>query len=230
MLWSRHRYVSMTMLLTVALAAPGCAERAMIRTCPPGADVTINDQRLGASPVEYEVARADWPENGIFHYRIERPGYEPAEGEFDQSMCTGRIMGGAFSGGLSFLFKRPSCLQDTYLFELEPASMASAKTDLGSEHGRMPCDGRHGWDRRRHMAKAEGGWGDECKRCERGRCGDDCRRGRHGCYDADECVRCAPHDRCADASGHCAAYHHCGEKAGKRATHTKTHPGRQASR
>ena len=53
-------------------------------------------------------------------------------------------LGGAFSAGLTFLFKRPSCLQDTYLFELEPVSTASAATDLkAAPHHGTPCTKPH---------------------------------------------------------------------------------------
>jgi len=132
-------------LLATVIGGIGCAETATIRTCPPGARVSINDEVVGVSPVEYTVRREDWPEDGVFHFRIEREGYLPAEGSFDQSMCMGRIMGGAFSGGLSFLFKRPSCLQDTYLFDLEPVATAElTPSQPAATHRRAPrCYTKH---------------------------------------------------------------------------------------
>ncbi len=42
-------------LLLLALATPGCVERILVvRTEPSGADVYINGQKVGATPLEYE--------------------------------------------------------------------------------------------------------------------------------------------------------------------------------
>jgi len=61
-------------LLAVVLLA-GCVERRLlVRTDPPGADVTINGERVGRAPVEWRFTHY-----GKALVEVEKAGYEPAQ-------------------------------------------------------------------------------------------------------------------------------------------------------
>lgn len=109
--------------LAVLLLTAGCAESVYLASRPPGATVTINGERVGRTPMLYSVVPAKW--DPPFHYRVEKPGYEPAEGTLATGVSDGRVIGGVLSLGLSLFFKQPDTfLQEEYFFELQPSSSA----------------------------------------------------------------------------------------------------------
>ena len=62
-------------LLVALLVLGACVERRLlVRTDPPGAEVTVNGDRVGRSPV-----RLPFDHYGKFLVEVEKPGYEPAE-------------------------------------------------------------------------------------------------------------------------------------------------------
>lgn len=61
--------------LVALLLLGACVERRLlVRTDPPGADVTVNGDRVGRSPV-----RLPFDHYGKFLVEVEKPGFEPAE-------------------------------------------------------------------------------------------------------------------------------------------------------
>jgi hypothetical protein len=61
--------------LIVAILLGACVERRLlVRTDPPGAEVTVNGDRVGRSP-----ARVPFTHYGQMLVEVEKPGYEPAE-------------------------------------------------------------------------------------------------------------------------------------------------------
>lgn len=65
--------VRVATLLAVVLLA-GCVERRLlVRTDPPGADVTINGERVGRAPVQWR-----FDHYGDVLVEVEKAGYEPA--------------------------------------------------------------------------------------------------------------------------------------------------------
>ena len=104
-------------LLLLLLLAAGCAERAWIRSAPPGANVYVNGHFIGITPVVYSVHRPEF--NRPLRYRLECDGYGAVEGELQKRIGTPRIVGACFTLGLSLLFKPLTTLQERYDIALE---------------------------------------------------------------------------------------------------------------
>lgn len=83
----------------------GCAETVYLTSRPSGANVYINGEQVGRTPMNYSVLPAQW--KPPYRYKIERSGYLPAEGELATRVSEGRVIGGIFSLGLSLFFKQP---------------------------------------------------------------------------------------------------------------------------
>ena len=103
----------------LCLVAIGCAESTIIRSNPPGARVSINGRLEGTTPMTFTVSRSQFADQA-FQARLERQGYEPFEATLHKQVCGGRVVGGIFSLGISFIFKRPSCFSDPQTFSLTP--------------------------------------------------------------------------------------------------------------
>lgn len=114
------RYGLCLVFVASLATATGCAETTRIKTYPPGAAVTVNGRPVGTSPVVYQVPRSQFPDDGVFHYHVEREGYRPAEGEFRSISAGGRIAGGIFTLGILFLFRGATTLPDGVDVVLEP--------------------------------------------------------------------------------------------------------------
>jgi hypothetical protein len=64
-------------------------------------------------------------------YRLERQGFEPAEGELATYVSGNRVVAGIFTLGVSFIFKRPRTLEDEYLIVLSPIAENTPQTKPG---------------------------------------------------------------------------------------------------
>jgi hypothetical protein len=61
--------------LALLLLLSGCVERRLhVRTDPPGAEVTVNGERIGRSPATWRFTHY-----GDALVEVEKPGYEPAQ-------------------------------------------------------------------------------------------------------------------------------------------------------
>ena len=78
------RYEAILSLLL--LLAAGCAERAWIRSAPPGANVYVNGHFIGITPVVYSVHRPEF--NRPLRYRLECDGYGAVQGELQKRIGT----------------------------------------------------------------------------------------------------------------------------------------------
>ena len=109
--------------LVGALWLSGCAETTVIRAYPPGTKVVVNGQVAGIGPtIDYSVPRSEMPSDGVFHYRAEREGYRPADGEFRTHIGNGRVVGTIFTLGVLFLFKSPATLPEEVAIVLDPVA------------------------------------------------------------------------------------------------------------
>lgn len=113
------RRVRLRFVLLAIAALVGCSESTVIRSDPLGATVYLNEQFIGVSPAAYQVPSALLPER--LRYRVEKEGYQTAEGELHSFVSGGRVVGGVFSLGVSLMFKRPRTLEDEYTIILWPA-------------------------------------------------------------------------------------------------------------
>jgi len=104
----------------IALLCAGCAEHTVIRSEPPGAALYVNERFIGVTPVEYSVSRAEFSKPLMAC--LERDGYRLLRDELPKTVGAGRIVGGGFSFGISFIFKRPTTLRGYYDFMLVPES------------------------------------------------------------------------------------------------------------
>lgn len=105
--------------VALCLTLAGCAESTLIRSYPPGAKLYVNDQYIGVTPHAFTVPRQEFADH-TFTARVERDGYAPAEETLQKRTCTGRVVGGIFSFGISFIFKRPTCFDTHQDFSLTP--------------------------------------------------------------------------------------------------------------
>jgi PEGA domain len=98
------------MIRTAALAGllllTGCAEGIRLQSYPPGASVVLNGKFVGETPTVAWIPRSEWTGNAV-PYRVQKEGYEPAEGAFDLCVSGGRVTGGVFTVGIALLFKPP---------------------------------------------------------------------------------------------------------------------------
>ena len=102
-----------------ALHAVGCAEQTMVRTSPPGASLHVDGRFIGVTPVQYRVPERRYSQHTT--YRIEHPGYEPLEGEFQTYVTPGRIIGGILGLGIPFAFRGPTAFHKVHDFQMQPA-------------------------------------------------------------------------------------------------------------
>lgn len=107
--------------LVASLALAGCAESIYLSSRPQGANVSINGEPVGRTPLTYSVRPSDW--HPPYKYRVEREGYAPAEGTLATGLSEGRVIGGIFTLGLSLFFKQPATfVEQEHVFDLESAS------------------------------------------------------------------------------------------------------------
>jgi hypothetical protein len=114
------------LLLPWVAGAIGCSEPIYIRSTPPGAKVTINNQVVGVTPVLHEVKRSEWPADNRFKYRVELEGYRPEEGEFRGQVSPGTIVTSILTtAGISLLFTGAMTLPSALDVDLEPTAPAA---------------------------------------------------------------------------------------------------------
>src|SRR5215470_3315738 len=61
------------LLVAVLMTASGCAESALIRSNPEGANVFVDDQLIGTTPVTFTVPRSELADS--YRLRVEKDGY-----------------------------------------------------------------------------------------------------------------------------------------------------------
>jgi len=98
----------MSIVLGLAAGVAGCAESALIRSSPPGAQVYVNDQLIGITPATVVVPRGQL--DSPHHYRVVLDGYMPAEGDLKRRFPVGRLFGAIFTTGILYAFKSPMTL------------------------------------------------------------------------------------------------------------------------
>jgi hypothetical protein len=116
------------------LAATGCAHRTWIRSNPPGASVYVGDQFVGLTPCLYSTPASQLRDHTPV--RIERPGYQTAQGELQTAVLPSRIVGGLFTLGLVPLFKQPHTYHSQHTFTLRPLTRADRLAQLDDRHWR----------------------------------------------------------------------------------------------
>ena len=136
--------------ITVCLATAGCAQSTLIRSLPSGALVFVNGRSVGETPVELVVSQSEFSDQ-TFTARLEKQGYEPAEGALRKQVCGGRIVGGVFSLGISFIFKRPTCFSSTQTFSLTPLPADASRKDASGEPVGRPLSVHERLERLRKM-------------------------------------------------------------------------------
>ena len=98
------------MMRTAALAGllllASCAEGIKVHSYPDGASVYLNDRFVGKTPTAVWIPPSEWTGKAV-PYRVQKDGYEPANGAFDICVSGGRITAGVFTVGFSLLFKPP---------------------------------------------------------------------------------------------------------------------------
>jgi len=109
---------SSALLLFLVVLASGCAEETLVRSMPAGAMVYQGDRQLGLTPTVFHVPRSQWQDH--FLLRLELDGYDPAQVTVPTEVAKGRIVGGIFTLGFVWIFKRPTTLPDAIDVRLVP--------------------------------------------------------------------------------------------------------------
>ncbi len=127
----RRREIAATLL---GLALAGCSESTLIRSYPPGAKVYVDNQYQGVTPCGVTVPRSKFTSN--VQARLERDGYEPLTATLREHVCGGRVVGGIFTLGIVFIFKRPTCFVDPQDFALTalPSNTPAASSAAPAAH------------------------------------------------------------------------------------------------
>ena len=85
---------------------------------PSGAMVYEDDHAFGVTPTVFRVPRSQWRDQ--FVLRLELDGYDTAQVTVPTEIGKGRIVGGIFTRGFVWIFKRPTTLPDTVDVRLVP--------------------------------------------------------------------------------------------------------------
>ena len=81
------------MMIALIVAVVGCSTMVRIETEPSGADVYVNDVKIGKSPVEQEYSNFV---GNQYYVRIERKGYRTIRTKLDKEFKVGAFVGGLF--------------------------------------------------------------------------------------------------------------------------------------
>ncbi|MEW5918037.1 MAG: PEGA domain-containing protein [Gemmatimonadota bacterium] len=126
-------------LIVLIATTIGCTESVYIQTTPPGARVFVNNREIGVSPFEFEAPSKDLPTTR-YEYRMELPGYRPAEGFLPTRVSVGRVIGSIFTFGLIAAIRGVRVfgedqMQET-LYPLEAVARAGGGPPIGVPHSR----------------------------------------------------------------------------------------------
>lgn len=116
----------------------GCMTTTEIRTVPSGANVYVNDQLVGTSPVRYST-----PDDAFkppYRMRAELDGYQAAEGELTPVTATGRITGAIFTLGIVAAVRPMSTFKDSYTFTLVRDPEWKPATPVASDPSRFTIE------------------------------------------------------------------------------------------
>ncbi len=103
----------LSLLLVAAIFLAGCATMVRIETDVPGANVKINGQSVGTTPVVRNLSDAIW-EN--FNVEIAKDGYKTFHGTLAKEFKVGALIGGLIMWPLLLWTYGPQPYQN---FELE---------------------------------------------------------------------------------------------------------------
>jgi hypothetical protein len=112
-------------VFVVSLTA--CSETVLIRSTPPDADVVIDGQLRGKTPMLYTVPRDQLKEHRV---QLKKKGYEPVEDTIRLRVARGRLVGAVFTLGLVYAFRSPYYLvaaERGYVLSRDPAAVAAAQ-------------------------------------------------------------------------------------------------------
>jgi hypothetical protein len=123
------RGIGMVALLTIIA---GCGESVMIKSYPVGARISVDGTFVGATPAAFVTSREQFDAKN-FVAVAEHPGYQRTEYTLQKTTCAGRVVGGVFTLGILFLFKRPTCFQSPQYIDMPPLPAAP-----GSAAPRVP--------------------------------------------------------------------------------------------
>jgi hypothetical protein len=120
-------------VVMIACLMPGCAETAMIRSEPTGANVFIDDQLAGKTPFPFRVDRGEIRD---YNLRIEKAGYEPVGDIITPRIAAGRAVGAFFTVGIVYLFRSPYYMHAQGTYPLS-ASLVSVREEQRMEQDRI---------------------------------------------------------------------------------------------
>jgi len=124
------RWRSSLSVILLSFSLAGCSETAVIRSGPTGADVYVNDQLVGRTPVQYLVPRDRLEQ--AFQVRIEKQGYEPVATSLHTQLARGRVTGAVFTLGILAIFRSMYFIEPIFVqLEAVPSPQEERDRQLG---------------------------------------------------------------------------------------------------
>lgn len=109
--------------LATLIAVTGCTTMVTIQSDPPGADIVLNNQKIGKTP--FAVPLSDFAFNS-YDVLLKKEGFQDFHGRIAKEPKVGAIIGGFFFGGIPLLWcYGPQPYQTFYLAENDKAVGAS---------------------------------------------------------------------------------------------------------
>lgn len=105
----------------------GCSESVLIRSNPPDAEVFIDGEPRGTTPIVYVVERDQLKEQTLL---LRKRNYQPMEDRIQLRLARGRVVGAVFTLGLLYAFRSPYYLavdEQGYRLWPDPAALAAAQ-------------------------------------------------------------------------------------------------------
>lgn len=121
----RARWVALILVLAVCPLG-ACTEYASIRSGPSGANVMVNGQPAGKTPLQYGVSRGALDEPHTV--QITMDGYEPATASLQTRLAKGRVTGAVFTLGLLAVFRSMYYIEPVFV-QLRPIEPPVADRD-----------------------------------------------------------------------------------------------------
>lgn len=99
------------LVFALLMLTAGCAERYVIATAPPGAEVLMDGAVVGETPYYATVPR------GQLHpvpYEVKLDGFRSEHGTLEVRVAPGRVVGAVFTLGILYIFRSPYYIESVH--------------------------------------------------------------------------------------------------------------------
>jgi PEGA domain len=133
--WIRARSLCVVSTLAVALVAAGCSHTVVIDSDPQGAQVKVNGEVLGSTPVTY-TEQTGWEK--VYDLEVSKPGYKTVKTKMRQSEFHVPMTAATVVGFLLCLLPAVGILWSKQLPDRVVVDMDKSNGAAGGESGELP--------------------------------------------------------------------------------------------